>query len=131
MPFIITDPCIGTKDAACVDVCPVDCIHPRKDEPEFAQTSMLFIHPDECIDCGACVPACPVAAIYESPDATPGHQKALIEANRLYRAGDAAALAAAEAQVQAHIKASPKLMALSPADRQAAHGTLVEPSVGE
>src|SRR5262245_56866118 len=56
MPFIITDPCIETKDTACVDVCPVDCIHPRKDEPEFAQTTMLYIHPEECIDCGACVP---------------------------------------------------------------------------
>ena len=60
MPFVITDPCIGTKDAACVDVCPVDCIHPRKDEPEFEATTMLYIHPEECIDCGACVPACPV-----------------------------------------------------------------------
>ncbi len=64
MPFIITDPCIDTKDTACVDVCPVDCIHPRKDEPEFATATMLYIHPEECIDCGACVPACPVAAIY-------------------------------------------------------------------
>ena len=45
MPFIITDPCIGTKDAACIDVCPVDCIHPRKDEPEFEQATMLYIHP--------------------------------------------------------------------------------------
>src|SRR5580765_3300485 len=53
MPFIITDPCIETKDTACVDVCPVDCIHPRKDEPEFAETTMLYIHPEECIDCGA------------------------------------------------------------------------------
>lgn len=131
MPFIITDPCIGTKDTACVDVCPVDCIHPRKDEPEFAHTSMLFIHPEDCIDCGACVPACPVAAIYESPDATPANQRDLIEANRVFRAGDAAALATAEAQVQAHIKTAAKLMALAPADRQAAHGTLVEPSVGE
>ena len=71
MPFVITDPCIGTKDHACVDVCPVDCIHPRKDEPEFEKTSMLFIHPDECIDCGACVPACPVEAIFaleETPE---------------------------------------------------------------
>jgi NAD-dependent dihydropyrimidine dehydrogenase PreA subunit len=41
MPFIITDPYIGTKDHACVDVCPVDCIHPRKDEPEFEQATML------------------------------------------------------------------------------------------
>ena len=85
MPFIITDPCIETKDTACVDVCPVDCIHPRKDEPEFAQATMLYIHPEECIDCGACVPACPVAAIYESIDATPSHQKDLIEANAIYR----------------------------------------------
>src|SRR5438034_8899113 len=71
MPFIITDPCIGTKDSACVDVCPVDCIHPRKDEPEFAATTMLYIHPEECIDCGACVPACPVTVIYDSPACVP------------------------------------------------------------
>ena len=88
MPFIITDPCIETKDAACVDVCPVDCIHPRKDEPEFAAMTMLYIHPEECIDCGACVPACPVAAIYESIDATPASQKDLIEPNAIYRNGD-------------------------------------------
>ena len=49
---------------------------------------MLYIHPEECIDCGACVPACPVAAIYESIDATPSHQKDLIEANAIYRNGD-------------------------------------------
>ena len=93
MPFIITDPCIETKDTACVDVCPVDCIHPRKDEAEFAQATMLYIHPEECIDCGACVPACPVAAIYESIDATPSHQKDLIEANAIYRNGDADTMA--------------------------------------
>ena len=79
MAFIITDPCIGTKDSACVDVCPVDCIHQRKDEPEFEASTMLFIHPEECIDCGACVPACPVTAIYDSPDATPANQKDLVE----------------------------------------------------
>jgi ferredoxin len=42
----------------------VDCIHPRKDEPGFANQEMLFIEPDECIDCGACVPVCPVSAIF-------------------------------------------------------------------
>jgi NAD-dependent dihydropyrimidine dehydrogenase PreA subunit len=71
LAYIICEPCIGTKDTACVDVCPVDCIHPRKDEPEFESTEMLYIHPDECIDCGACVPACPVEAIFaldETPD---------------------------------------------------------------
>src|ERR1700681_532323 len=97
MPFIITDPCIETKDTACVDVCPVDCIHPRKDEPEFPLVTMLYTHPEECIDCGACVPACPVAAIYESIDATPSHQKDLIEANAIYRNGDEATMTAAEA----------------------------------
>ena len=64
MAYIITEPCVGTKDTACVDVCPVDCIHPRKDEAEFAQATMLYIHPEECIDCGACEPACPVTAIF-------------------------------------------------------------------
>ncbi len=121
MAFIITDPCIGTKDHACVDVCPVDCIHPRKDEPEFEQAPMLFIHPEECIDCGACVPACPVTAIYDSPDATPANQKDLIEANEVYRAGDPAAVAKAEALVAAHISAHPELISIPPAERAAAH----------
>ena len=121
MPFIITDPCIGTKDTACVDVCPVDCIHPRKDEPEFERTSMLFIHPDECIDCGACVPACPVAAIYDSHDSTPPSQKELIEANSVYRAGDDGAVSQAEGIVQARVAGHADLMAVPPAERAAAH----------
>jgi ferredoxin len=122
MPFVITDPCIGTKDTACVDVCPVDCIHPRKDEAEFATTSMLYIHPEECIDCGACVPACPVAAIYDSTDSTPASQKSLVEANAIYRAGDVDAVARAEMIVKAHEAAHPDLMAVAPADRAAQHG---------
>src|SRR5262245_16036376 len=121
MPFVITDPCIGTKDSACVDVCPVDCIHPRKDEAEFAASSMLYIHPDECIDCGACVPACPVAAIYDSPDSTPASQKALIEANSVFRAGDAGAVAQAEEIVKGHMAAHADLMAVAPTERAAAH----------
>jgi ferredoxin len=99
----------------------VDCIHPRKDEPEFAQTTMLYIHPDECIDCGACVPACPVAAIYDSPDSTPASQKSLIEANAVYRAGDAGTVAQAEEIVKAHVSAHADLMAVPPAERAAAH----------
>jgi NAD-dependent dihydropyrimidine dehydrogenase PreA subunit len=121
MPFVITDPCIGTKDTACVDVCPVDCIHPGKGEAEFAAATMLYIHPEECIDCGACVPVCPVTAIYDSVDAVPGSQKALTEANAIYRNGHAEAMAAAEAIVKAHIEAHPELMNLAPTDRQAAH----------
>ena len=122
MTFVITDPCINTKDTACVDVCPVDCIHPRKDEPEFEQATMLYIHPDECIDCGACVPACPVSAIYDSPESTPATQKQLVDANAIYRAGEPEAVARAEAIVQAHVAAHPDLMAVPPADRAAKHG---------
>ncbi len=68
MAYVIAEPCIGTKDTACVDVCPVDCIHPRKDEPDFEAEKQLYISPDECIDCGACVPVCPVTAIFALED---------------------------------------------------------------
>jgi len=68
MAYVIAEPCIGTKDTACVDVCPVDCIHPRKDEPAFESETQLYIHPTECIDCGACVPVCPVTAIFALED---------------------------------------------------------------
>ena len=78
--YIICEPCIGTKDTACVDVCPVDCIHPRKDEGDFEASTMLFIHPDECIDCGACVPACPVEAIF-ALDEVPEKWKNYIDIN--------------------------------------------------
>ena len=68
MTYVITEPCIGVKDAACVDVCPMDCIHPRKDEQGFAAALQLYIDPDDCIDCGACEPECPVDAIYYEDD---------------------------------------------------------------
>jgi len=68
MAYVIAEPCINTKDTACVDVCPVDCIHPRKDEPTYETETMLYINPVECIDCGACVPVCPVTAIFALED---------------------------------------------------------------
>ena len=80
MAYIICEPCVGTKDTACVDVCPVDCIHPRKDEPSFSTAEMLYIHPDECIDCGACEPECPVEAIFPE-DALPDKWNAFVEIN--------------------------------------------------
>ena len=86
MAYVIAEPCTGTKDTACVDVCPVDCIHPRKDESDFAAVDMLYIHPDECIDCGACVPACPVDAIF-TLDETPQKWVAFIHKNRDYYYG--------------------------------------------
>ncbi len=85
MAYIICQPCIGTKDTACVDVCPVDCIHPRKDEDEFESVEKLYIHPEECIDCGACVPACPVEAIFAA-DEVPDEWQNFIEVEEQYYA---------------------------------------------
>ena len=85
MAYTICEPCIGTKDTACVDVCPVDCIHPRKDEEEFEAAEKLYIHPDECIDSGACVPACPVEAIFAN-DEVPDEWKNYIDIDAEYYA---------------------------------------------
>jgi NAD-dependent dihydropyrimidine dehydrogenase PreA subunit len=62
MAYVISGLCIGTKDTSCVEVCPVDCIHPTPDEPDYDEVEQLYIDPDECIDCDACVDACPVDA---------------------------------------------------------------------
>ena len=65
MTYVIAEPCVNTKDTACVEVCPVDCIHPTKEAEGFEKETMLYIDPDECIDCGACAPECPVDAIFD------------------------------------------------------------------
>jgi ferredoxin len=62
MPYVITEPCIGVKDASCVDVCPVDCIHSDDEAQQY------FINPDQCIDCAACELVCPVTAIFHEDD---------------------------------------------------------------
>ena len=80
MAYVIAEPCIGTKDTACVDACPVDCIHPSKRESEYETAQQLFIDPVECIDCGACVPVCPVSAIYAADD-LPDKWKHYVEIN--------------------------------------------------
>ena len=64
MAYVIAEPCIGTKDNSCVEVCPVDCIHPTPDEPDYDKVDQLYIDPEECIDCDACVEACPVDACF-------------------------------------------------------------------
>ena len=81
MPYVITEACINTKDKACVDVCPVDCIHPRKDEAGFESETQLYISPVECIDCGACEPECPVTAIFPEED-VPAAMLKYVQLNR-------------------------------------------------
>lgn len=79
MSYIIGHPCVSTCDTACVNVCPVDCINGPIDvdgigeevqgmTKEELEGKMLYINPEECIDCGACVPECPVDAIYDSEE---------------------------------------------------------------
>jgi NAD-dependent dihydropyrimidine dehydrogenase PreA subunit len=70
---VITQPCIGVKDGACVEVCPVDCIYEGDDQ--------FFIHPDDCIDCGACFSVCPTAAIFSQSD-VPADQESFIQKAR-------------------------------------------------
>ena len=60
MTYVIGEPCVDVLDRACVEECPVDCIYEGE--------RMLYIHPDECVDCGACEPVCPVEAIYYEDD---------------------------------------------------------------
>ncbi len=78
MTYVITSPCIDTTDQSCVDVCPVDCIH--FDE---GVDKILYVDPDECIDCGACEPACPVSAIYAEDD-VPEEENVFTEINALW-----------------------------------------------
>jgi len=80
MTYVITSPCVGVKDGSCVDVCPVDCIHPTSSESNYEGVNQLFINPEECIDCGACEPACPVSAIFEE-SAVPAKDKDFIRIN--------------------------------------------------
>lgn len=94
MAYIIAEPCIGTCDTACVKICPVDCIHGPKiiadmegaPEPKrkvALKTIQMYIDPDACIDCGACVPECPVKAIFEEGD-VPSKWQSYIGKNAAY-----------------------------------------------
>lgn len=74
MTYVVTDNCIKCKFTDCVEVCPVDCF--------YEGANMLVIHPDECIDCGVCVPECPAEAII--PDTEPEATKQWLELNAKY-----------------------------------------------
>jgi ferredoxin len=89
MPHVITGRCVDTKDQSCVEVCPVDCIHPAKNidgEEAFNQSPQLYIDPNVCIDCGACVPECPVEAIFMD-DELPEEFKQYAQINADYYKG--------------------------------------------
>ena len=81
MTHVITRSCCN--DASCVEVCPVDCIHPTPDEPDYDEADQLFIDPAECIDCDACVEACPVDAITPE-DMVPKEWERFTELNAAY-----------------------------------------------
>jgi len=94
MSYIISSPCVGVCDTACVAVCPVDCIHgpvsatnsggevkELKEKENGLKDMQLYIDPDVCIDCGACVPECPVDAIYVSEADVPANEKEFIKKN--------------------------------------------------
>jgi NAD-dependent dihydropyrimidine dehydrogenase PreA subunit len=83
---VIAEPCIAVKDNSCVEVCPVDCIHPTPDEPDYGDQEQLYIDPDECIDCDACVEACPVDAIF-AQDQLPAEWIRFTEINAAYYRG--------------------------------------------
>ncbi len=72
MTYVVCEPCFGCKYTDCVVVCPVECF--------YEGDKVLYIHPDECIDCNACVPECPVEAIFEEGD-VPDEWKDYIELN--------------------------------------------------
>jgi len=92
MTYIITRLCRDCVDTACVSVCPVDCIYAYKGSDHTTFPNQLYIHPDECIDCGACEPECPVNAIF-TEDALPAQWAQYAEANALWYTDKAGARA--------------------------------------
>ena len=86
MAYVICEPCIGVKDKACVAVCPVDCIKEGTQEEDGTSYDMLFINPDECIDCGLCEPECPVNAIYADSD-VPKNWEGFVKVNASFFKG--------------------------------------------
>jgi len=83
MAYVITSSCI--KDMLCADVCPTDCIHPKKDEGNFEAAPQLYVDPAGCIDCGACVPVCTSDSIHLIDD-LPEELKEFAEKNAAYYA---------------------------------------------
>ena len=92
MTYVIVEPCIGTKDASCVAVCPVDCIYEGE--------AQYYINADECIDCGACEPECPVSAIF-ADDSIPEQWATFLGSNQAFFTADAPGVALRAQKVEA------------------------------
>ncbi len=82
--YVITDPCLDVKDKSCIEVCPVDCIHTHDED------RICYIDPDECTGCNACLPACPVGAIFTAED-IPSDARPFVGVNALWFQDRAAA----------------------------------------
>ena len=80
MAHVITDACAGVKDGACVDICPVDAIHPTRSDAAYAEADQLHINPEVCIDCGLCTDACPAHAIFAEQD-LPASKREFVQIN--------------------------------------------------
>lgn len=73
MATVIIDTC--EKDMLCIDSCPSNAIHPLKDEPQWEAAPQLYIEPDECLDCGACIAMCPTNSIYLAEELPAGKEE--------------------------------------------------------
>ncbi|MEU8544098.1 FAD-dependent oxidoreductase [Streptomyces sp. NPDC048717] len=113
MTYVITQTCCN--DATCVAVCPVNCIHPTPDEPDFGRTDMLYVDPAACIDCGACADACPVDAILPADALAAAGQEGYAEINAAFYEGRAPR-PAAEGGPVLHSWGAPSFARTLPAD---------------
>jgi ferredoxin--NADP+ reductase len=137
VPYVVTQSCCS--DASCVFACPVNCIHPTPDEPDFATAEMLYVDPDACVDCGACVTACPVDAIVPAPKLAPTQQPFLQinadfykSAENLSRSRPTLAPVTPAAEVRRGADRSPLRVAIvgsGPAAMYAADELLTQPGV--
>ncbi|MDG9704512.1 ferredoxin [Streptomyces sp. DH37] len=107
MTYVIAQPCVDVKDKACIEECPVDCIYegPRK----------MYIHPDECVDCGACEPVCPVEAVFYE-DSVPSRWAEYATADRDFFT---AVGSPGGASAQPPLEADHPVVAAEPSDRSA------------
>jgi NAD-dependent dihydropyrimidine dehydrogenase PreA subunit len=86
MPYVIVEPCIGSKDASCVEACPVDYIHPTPGEPGFEEAEHLFIDPGESVECNVCARVCPVEACLADSDVPVDRERYIADNTRYFNA---------------------------------------------